>query len=52
MTNVQAAFLYDQLNDLDHILTLKRNLFNNYDKLLEKLVKDNHVKKLKIEEIR
>ena len=37
MTNIQAAFLYDQLNDIDNILNIKKNLFNNYEKLLEPL---------------
>ena len=50
MTNVQAAFLYDQLNDLDHILTLKENLFKNYDKLLEKALKEGKIIKLESEE--
>ena len=50
MTNVQAAFLYDQLNDLDHILTLKENLFKNYDKLLEKALKEGKIIKLENEE--
>ena len=36
MTNIQAAFLFDQLNDIDTILNLKQNVFNNYIKLLEK----------------
>ena len=30
MTNVQAAFLYEQLNDLDCILSLKQKVFNTY----------------------
>ena len=34
MTNIQAAFLYDQLNDLDTILKKKRDLFSNYKNLL------------------
>jgi perosamine synthetase len=38
MTNIQAAFLYDQLNDIDNILENKYKIFNNYDKLLKKLV--------------
>jgi len=50
MTNVQAAFLYDQLNDLDHILTLKENLFKNYDKFLEKALKESKIKKIESEE--
>ena len=36
MTNIQAAFLFDQLNDLDSILLKKKILFNNYKKLLSK----------------
>jgi len=41
MTNIQAAFLYDQLNDIEHILKLKNNIFNNYDNLLksDKIIK-------------
>ena len=35
MTNIQAAFLYDQLNDLEHILKIKKEIFELYDKLLE-----------------
>ena len=34
MTNVQAAFLFDQLNDLDNILLKKQLVFDNYKKLL------------------
>lgn len=36
MTNVQAALLYDQLNDIEHILSLKKKVFDTYDTLLEK----------------
>ena len=43
MTNIQAAFLFDQLNDLDNILTKKENIFNNYKILLSNLIKDNKV---------
>ena len=50
MTNVQAAFLYDQLNDLDHILNLKDNLFKNYDKLLVQTLKEGKIIKLESEE--
>lgn len=35
MTNVQAAFLYDQLNDLDAILARKRQVFDYYEKLFQ-----------------
>ncbi len=37
MTNVQAALLYDQLNDLQHILSLKKQIFTNYKNLLTPL---------------
>lgn len=49
MTNVQAGFLYDQLNDLDHILELKKQLFTNYDKFLGDLFKSNKLKQIKKE---
>ena len=35
MTNIQAAFLYDQLNDIDHILDLKKKIFQNYNNLFK-----------------
>lgn len=44
MTNIQAAFLYDQLNDIDNILNNKQHIFKNYETLLEPLIKDNKVK--------
>ena len=50
MTNVQAAFLYDQLNDLDHILTLKENIFKKYNKLLQKEFKKGKIIKLDYED--
>lgn len=34
MTNIQAAFLYEQLNDIDHILEVKKNIFKNYKKII------------------
>jgi perosamine synthetase len=34
MTNVQAAFLYDQLSDLDTIIAKKTNVFETYGALL------------------
>ena len=40
MTNIQAALLYDQLNDIEHILNLKLQLFNRYNTLLEKELSD------------
>jgi perosamine synthetase len=43
MTNVQAGLLYDQLNDIDHILSLKKSIFDNYDKLFINLLKLNKI---------
>ena len=48
MTNIQTGFLYDQLNDLEHILLLKSKLFENYDKFLKNLSKK--IRKMKKEE--
>lgn len=43
MTNVQAAFLYEQLNDIHHILELKKNIFKNYIQIIDKNIhKFNH----------
>jgi perosamine synthetase len=50
MTNIQAAFLYDQLNDLDNILSIKKKVFTNYEKLLEPLLKSNKISLFKKEE--
>jgi perosamine synthetase len=36
MTNVQAAFLYDQLNDLESILKEKERIYKTYEKELGK----------------
>jgi perosamine synthetase len=44
MTNVEAAFLYDQLNDLDNILKNKRNIFDNYTKLFKGLIQAEKIK--------
>ena len=37
MTNIQAGFLYDQLNDIEHILEMKKDVVDNYKKLLEEI---------------
>jgi perosamine synthetase len=37
MTNIQAAFLYDQLNDIETILSMKKKIISNYRKLFEEL---------------
>ena len=36
MTNVQAAFLHDQLKDIQHIFNLKKKVFQNYLEILSK----------------
>ena len=43
MTNIQAAFLYEQLNDINSILDLKKNVFDNYEKLLNNEIKENKI---------
>ena len=43
MTNIEAAFLYEQLNDINCILGLKQTIFNNYKKLLEDEISDNKI---------
>ena len=43
MTNVQAAFLYDQLYDIYNILERKYNVFKNYNLLFKKML---HFKKI------
>lgn len=43
MTNVQAAFLYEQLNDISYILQLKEQIFQNYTKLLENEIKNKYI---------
>jgi perosamine synthetase len=50
MTNIQAAFLYDQLNDIQSILDNKRKIFENYKKLLEPLIKEGFIKLFKKED--
>ena len=50
MTNIQAAFLYDQLNDLDNILHKKKQVFDNYEKLLIDEIENGKVKLYKKED--
>jgi len=50
MTNVQAGFLKDQLSDIDHILQLKKTIFNNYDNNLQHLFNKNILKKINCED--
>jgi perosamine synthetase len=49
MTNIQAAFLYDQLNDIRAILDNKRKIFQNYENLLEPLINEGCIKLFKKE---
>lgn len=44
MTNIQAAFLYDQLNDFENILISKKRIFENYKKLFEPLINEGKIK--------
>jgi perosamine synthetase len=50
MTNVQAAFLYDQLNNIEIILANKKRIFDYYEELLQTLILNNKVKLFKKEE--
>jgi perosamine synthetase len=43
MTNIEAAFLYDQLNDFEHIINNKKRIFENYKNLLKPLIETNRV---------
>lgn len=44
MTNIQAAFLYDQLNDIDNILKTKRTIFENYKNMLGEFIENGKIK--------
>jgi len=50
MNNVQAAFLYDQLNDIENILNTKNAVFSNYKLLLSDLIKSDKIALFKSEE--
>lgn len=41
MTNIQAAFLFDQLNDLDNILNTKQKVFESYNTLFKPLLEEH-----------
>lgn len=43
MTNIQAAFLFDQLNDIENILKRKQIVFDRYLHLFQKLHKDGKI---------
>jgi perosamine synthetase len=44
MTNIQSAFLYDQLNDIDTILKRKQEIFDIYLDCLNPLINNNKIK--------
>lgn len=50
MTNVQAGFLYDQLNDINTILNCKKQVFDAYEKLLAPLIDSNKIALFKKED--
>jgi perosamine synthetase len=50
MTNIEAAFLYDQLNDFENIINNKKNIFENYKNLFKPLIETNRVAIFKEEE--
>lgn len=50
MTNIQAAFLYDQLNDIKDIVKNKRIVFDNYNKILNKFLIKKYILNYKQEE--
>ena len=47
MTNIQAGFLYDQLNDIENILENKYKIFQTYDNLLDGLIKLGKIRLIK-----
>lgn len=49
MTNVQAGFLYDQLNDIDTILRMKRTIVSNYISLMSDMLSSRKVQLLDTE---
>ena len=49
MTNIEAAFLYDQLNDISNILMNKRQIFERYETLLQPLINHGKIKIFKKE---
>jgi perosamine synthetase len=43
MTNIEAGFLYDQLNDFENIINNKKRVFENYTNLLKLLIDANKI---------
>ena len=50
MTNIQAAFLYDQMNNIEKILSNKKRIFDYYEELLGNLISNNKIKLFKRED--
>jgi len=50
MTNIEAGFLYDQLNDFESIINNKKRIFKNYKNLLKPLIETDKVAIFKEEE--
>lgn len=50
MTNIQAAFLYDQLCDIDNILNRKKKVFDTYNLLLKELIENGDIVLQKVNE--
>ena len=50
MTNIEAAFLYDQLNDFGNIIKNKKKIFENYEYLLNDLIICNKILLFKSED--
>jgi len=50
MTNIQAAFLYEQLNDIENILSNKKQIFYNYETLLQSLINEGKITLFKKEQ--
>lgn len=43
MTNIQAAFLYEQLIDIENILANKKHIFEKYELLLQPLINEGKI---------
>jgi perosamine synthetase len=50
MTNIEAAFLFDQLNDYENIVNNKKKIFDNYKILLSSLIVENKISLFKNED--
>ncbi len=50
MTNIQAALLNAQLNDIEHILSLKQTVVSLYESCLKSLITANKIKMLNTDE--